>query len=221
MRVSVDDAEKYGGQGGGGYFSLKDDGDTARVRFLYDSIEDVEGYCVHEVQIGDKKRYVNCLREYGDPIDKCPFCEAKKFTTVKYFVPLYNLDEDRVQTWERGKKFGKELASMCAHYPHLVSHTFDIERNGKKGDQGTFYKTYEVERTDGVTLDDFDVPSPLGTHVLDKTADEMVTYLNTGSFPSNDSQTFIRRGSSDRDRHDTTDRDIDRERRTPNRREVY
>jgi hypothetical protein len=77
MRVSVDDAEKYGGQGGGGYFSLKDDGDTARVRFLYDSIEDVEGYCVHEVEIGDKKKYVNCLREYGDPVDKCPFCEAK------------------------------------------------------------------------------------------------------------------------------------------------
>ena len=217
MRVSVDDAEKYGGQGGGGYFSLKDDGDTARVRFLYDSIEDVEGYCVHEVEIGDKKRYVNCLREYGDPVDKCPFCEAKKFTTVKYFVPIYNEDEDRIQTWERGKKFGKELSSMCAHYPHLVSHLFDVERNGKKGDTGTFYKMYEAGQDD-TTLDAFEVPNPLGTHVLDKTADDMICYLNTGNFPVEGEQTLVRRGA---DRGDRGDRPV--ERRTPNtgRREVY
>ena len=63
MNFSVLDADNYGGQGGGGYFRLKNDHDTAQVRFLYDSIDDVQGYAVHEIQVGDKKRYVNCLRD--------------------------------------------------------------------------------------------------------------------------------------------------------------
>ena len=40
-RVRYDEVDKYGGQGGAGFFSLKDDGDTARVRFMYNGIDDV------------------------------------------------------------------------------------------------------------------------------------------------------------------------------------
>ena len=210
-RFGVNDADKYGGQGGGGYFSLKNDKDTARVRFLYDSISDVEGFAVHEVDIDGKKRYVNCLREYGDPVSKCPFCEAKKFTTVKYFVPLYNIDEDRVQTWERGKKFGQKLSSLCSRYPHLFTHIFEIERNGQAGDQQTTYEIYEVDKSENVSLDEFEIPDVLGSHILDKSADDMSCYLNAGYFPGGDNgEQPIRRGSSDR--------------RTPNntgRREVF
>ena len=78
-RFNVENAEHYGGQGGGGYFSLKNDKDVAQVRFLYDSADDIEGYAVHEVKIGDKKRYVNCLREYGEPVSACPLCEKGLF----------------------------------------------------------------------------------------------------------------------------------------------
>lgn len=200
-RFSVSDAEKYGGQGGGGYFSLKNDKDTAQVRFLYDSIEDVEGFAVHEVEVDGKKRYVNCLREYGQPLDTCPFCAAKMFTSVKYFVPLYNITDDRVQTWERGKKFGQKLSSLCARYPHLFTHTFEIERNGQAGDQQTTYEIYECGADDGVSLNDFDVPEILGSHIMDKTADDMICYLNAGYFPgdgNNNAQPLVRRGSSDR-----------------------
>lgn len=209
-RFGVNDADKYGGQGGGGYFSLKNDKDIAQVRFLYNSIEDVEGYAVHEVEIDGKKRYVNCLRDYGDPVDKCPFCQAKMFTQVKYFVPLYNISEDRIQTWERGKKFGQKLSSICARYPHLVSHTFEIERNGQAGDQQTTYEIYEVGNDENVRLEDFDVPEVLGSHVMDKTADDMTCYLNAGYFP-NEGEQPVRRGSAP-------------ERRTPSntgRREVF
>lgn len=199
---NVKDADNYGGQGGGGYFSLKNDKDVAQVHILYDSISDVEGHSVHEVEIDGKKRYVNCLREYGDPVDVCPFCAASgfkgQFAQVKYFVPVYNIKEDRIQTWERGKKFGQKLSSLCARYPHLVQHTFEIERNGQAGDQQTTYEIYEVGNDENIRLEDFDVPNPLGTHILEKTADEMNCYLNAGYFPGDESNQPIRRGGADR-----------------------
>lgn len=194
-RFGVGDADKYGGTGGSGYFSLKDDKDVARVRFLFDSIEDVEGFAVHEVEVDGKKRYVNCLRNYGDPVDACPFCAAQRFVQVKYFIPLYNIDADRIQTWERGKKFGQKISSLCSRYPHLVSHTFEIERNGRAGEQTTTYEIYETGQ-DNTTLEQFDVPDILGTHVLDKTADEMQAYLNTGYFPEVGETQPQRRGAT-------------------------
>ena len=182
-KFGVGDADKYGGQGGGGYFSLKNDKETAKVRFLYDTIEDVEGYAVHQVEIDGKKRYVNCLREYGQPMDVCPLCAIGSFTAVKYFVPIYNLTTKKVETWERGKKFGAKLSSMCAHYPHLVANVFEIERNGKPGDQQTTYEIYH-SGTDEATLEDFgDIPSPLGTHVMDKSTDELQYFVDRGAFP--------------------------------------
>lgn len=181
-QFNVNAAENYGGQGGGGFFSLKNDKDVAKVRFLYGGIEDVQGYSVHEVELNGKKRYVNCLREYGDPVDTCPFCREGKFNQVKYFVPIYNMDTDTIQTWERGKKFGAKLTSMCSRYPNTVAHTFEIERQGRAGDTQTTYEIYETGETEGVTMEDFDVPNPLGTIILDKTAEEMETYLQTGDF---------------------------------------
>lgn len=217
-RFGVNDADKYGGQGGAGYFSLKNDKDTAHVRFLFDGIDDVAGYAVHQVEIDGKKRYVNCLREYGQPISDCPFCEAKMFTTAKYFVPIYNIDEDRMQTWERGKKFGGKLTSICARYPHLVSHVFEIERNGKAGDQGTTYEIYETDENPEVTMEDFDVPEVLGSLVLDKSPDEMRYYLEKGVFEDSDNSS-VRRRSSDYSRN-SDDRSTGR--RTPsNRREAF
>ena len=192
-RFGVNDADNYGGQGGGGYFSLKNDKDVATVRFLFDSIEDVEGFAVHEVELEGKKRYVNCLKEYGQPVDVCPFCANRMFTAVKYFIPLYNVETQRIQTWERGKKFGAKISSMCARYPHLVSHTFEIERNGKAGEQTTTYEIYETGMDENVTLDEFDIPDVLGTLVLDKTPEEMDNFLATGSFDLNDGGNVVRR----------------------------
>lgn len=194
---NASEAEKYGGQGGGGYFSLKNDKDVAKVRFMYDSIDDIIGYAVHEVEIDGKKRYVNCLRDYNDPIDKCPFCAAKKFQQAKLFVPIYNIDDDQVQVWERGKKFFSKLTSICARFPKLVSHVFEIERNGKPGDQTTTYEIYHIS-DDDVTMEDLpEAPIILGKLVLDKTADEMQYYLDNGVFPSEEGEVVRRRRPSD------------------------
>lgn len=218
-RFRHDEVEHYGGNGGAGYFSLKNDKDVARVRFLYNSIDDVEGYAVHQVEVNGKKRWVNCLREYNQPVDDCPFCREKRFTQAKLFIPLYNIDEDKVQIWERGKKFFSKISSICARYPNVVSHIFEIERNGKPRETTTTYEIYEVDK-DNTTLEDLpEASDPLGTLILDKSFDDMEYYLESGEFPPTDDsdEMPVRRRTRNDDAEETRTT-----RRTPaNRRERF
>jgi hypothetical protein len=190
MRFSADQADNYGNNGGSSFFRLQNDGDVARVRFMYNKMEDVEGYAVHEVQVDDKRKYVNCIREYNDPKDVCPFCASGKSQLAKLYIPLYNVDADKVQVWERGKKFLAKMSSICARYASadtpLVAHTFDIERHGKAGDTSTQYEIYEVDHDDTRLEDLPELPDILGGVILDKTADDMNYFLDNGYFPNND-----------------------------------
>lgn len=226
-RFRAEEAEHYGGQGGAGYFSLKNDKDVATVRFMYNGIDDVEGYAVHQVEIDGKKRYVNCLREYNDPIDKCPFCEAKKFQSAKLFIPLYNVKEDKIQIWERGKKFFAKISSLCARYPDLVSHEFEIERNGKPGSTQTTYEIYEVKHDDTTLADLPEVPEIIGGLILDKSADDMAFYVENEYFPPEDDVPVRRRGRVEADPVDDGElpfnENRESRRRTPvsNRRERF
>lgn len=214
-RFNAETAEKYGGQGGAGYFSLKNDKDVATVRFMYNSVEDVTGYAVHQVEIDGKKRWVNCLREYNQSKDVCPFCREGKFVTAKLFIPIYNVDEDKVQIWERGKKFISKISSICARYPEVVSHKFEIERNGKAGDTQTVYEIYEVGK-DETTLEDLpEQRDVLGTVVLDKSAEDMEYFLDEGYFPPEDDDAPVRRRSSRNDDEPPFEEDRRGSRRTP------
>lgn len=209
-RFNADNVDKYGGKGGAGYFSLKGDGDSAIVRFLYKDVDDVEGYAVHEVEIDGKKRYVNCLREYNQPIDDCPFCRAKKFQVAKLFVPVYNEDEQKVQVWERGKKFFQKISGLCSRYNKapIYQQTFEIVRNGKPGDTQTTYEIYRTdEPVDDTSLKDYDMPEILGSIVLDKSAEDMEFYLDNEYFPPEEDETPVRRSSSRRSREDDEEED--------------
>ena len=174
-RFNAAEAENYGGSGGAGFFQLKNDKETARVRFLYNTVEDIQGESVHEVAVNDKKRYVSCLRNYRDPMDACPFCREKMFTQAKLFIPVYNIKEDKVQIWERGKTFFSKMTSVCsrAENPSIVAHIFEVERNGKPHDQKTSYEIYDIEKDDTI-LEDFEAPNIVGPKgfVLEKTDDD-------------------------------------------------
>ncbi len=179
---SMNDADNYGGQGGGGFFSLKDDKDVATVRFMYNTIEDVIGYAVHEVEVDGKKRYVGCLRHYSQPVSDCPLCAAQYKVLAKLFLHVYDLDTEELKIWDRGKTFFSKIGSLCARYNPLVSTPFEIERNGKRGDTRTTYEIYALD-TDDTTLEDLpEVPEILGTLVLDKSFEEMEFYLDNGYF---------------------------------------
>lgn len=222
-RFNASESSNYGGQGGGGFFGISEDKGIKKVRFLYNNEEDIEGFSVHKVEVDGKERYVNCLRSYKDPIDACPFCREHIKTQVKLFVPVYNIDEDAVQIWDRGKKMFEKMSSLCSRYAskdNLVNHIFEVERHGKPKDTATTYEIYEVEKDD-TELEDFeDIPNILGGLVMDKSADDMEYFLESKEFPPEDEEDVKprRRGSS---RRDDTEEEAEEEkpsRRTPERR---
>lgn len=208
-RFNASQADNYGGQGGAGFFRLANDGDVARVRFMYNSINDVEGMSVHQVEIGDKKRYVNCLREYKDPVDKCPFCRKHMPVFAKLFVPVYDIEEDRVKIWERGKKFFNKISTLCSRYGKLVEKEFEIERCGKAGDTNTTYEIFPMDDSEPVSMEDLpELPEDFSKFVLDKSADDMEYFLEEGQFPPEDDAPR-RRSNSKRRNEEVDDSDED------------
>lgn len=180
-RIGINEADHYKNTQGS-FFGLKDDKDTAVVRFMYNDINDVNMDVVHEIDIDGKKRFVNCLRTYDEPIDNCPLCKAGYTHQIKLFVPLYNEDTKEVQIWQRGNLFAGQISGLCSRYDPLVSTPVEIERSGKKGDQKTTYQLYP-RKTDDVTLEDLpEAPNPIGTIVMDKSFDELEYYTTHGGF---------------------------------------
>ena len=197
-RIGLQDLESFGGSGeGGAYFKLTNDKEVAKVRILLEKPDDIEDYMksVHDVEIDGKHRWVNCLRDYDDPIDKCPFCKEKhnrvKKAVPRVFVPFYNIDKDEVQIFDRGKMYIPTLTSFLSRYnkPSVVAHIVEVERNGAANDMKTTYPLYEVDKDDS-TLEDFpEIPEIVGNRfVLDKSEDDMNYFLDTGEFPPADNE---------------------------------
>lgn len=228
-RIALDELDNYGNNGNGGsFFKLSNDKEVARVRLMLNKPEDLENYIygVHDVEVDGKHRYVNCLRSYDEPIDKCPFCADKKKVIPKILVPLYNEDLGEVQVWDRGKKFMSTLSSFMSRYskPTLVSHIVEIERNGKPKDMQTTYQLYEVDKDD-TKLEDLPEPvEVLGGIILDKTEDDMNYYLEAGEFPPEDDeeQPIRRRGKraevEEEEPEEDIEEDSDEEEELPKRR---
>lgn len=185
-RFSYTDVDKYGAQGGSGFFRLVNDKDTAEVRLMYRSVDDVEAMSVHQVTINNKRRWANCIREYNEPKDACPFCRSGMPQFVRLFIPLYNISQDRVQIWDRGKTFIGKITAYCSKFKN-PGKIYEIERNGAAGDQKTTYEMYPIDDDDTKMEDlpEFE-DNILGGIVLDKTAEDMEYYLETGEFPPED-----------------------------------
>ena len=68
--ISLNDLENYNTPGDFEYLTLKDDGDIAKVRFYIESMDDLRFNVVHQVvDKNGKRRYVNCLRTYDQPLE--------------------------------------------------------------------------------------------------------------------------------------------------------
>lgn len=204
-RFSYEDADKYGSQGNGGsFFKIENDMEIKRVRLLGRDMNDFPGYACHEVEIDGRRRLVNCLRDYNEPVSVCPFCSCHdpkiRKQIAKVFIPLYNLEDDEVQVWERGKSFFPILSSYCSRHKNVVSYITEVERHGKPKDTNTTYMLYEAEEQgdERVEFDDYAdrLPEILGRYILDKSAEDMEYFLESGEFLDEDS--YRRRGGSDR-----------------------
>lgn len=184
-RFRMGEEDNYGNSGERtNFFTIKNDGEVKKIRFMYANSNDVEGLAVHEVNVNGKTRYVNCLRDYNSPIDDCPLCKAGYNQKAKVYVPVYDCYEEKVYIWERGKKFLSKLSSLFSRFPDMVAHEFEIERHGAPKSTDTTYEIYEVSHDNTKLTDLPEIPKVLGGFVLDKNAQEMEEYLKTGNFPN-------------------------------------
>lgn len=195
------EADNYGSQGNSGFFSIDTNRGKKKIRIMYDSVDDINAMSVHKVKVNGKDRYVNCLRAYDDPLDKCPFC-GKHPLQVRLFIPIYDIESDTVQIWDRGRTMIPKMTSIAENYAEeqpLVSTIFEVQRIGEPGDKNTTYEFFS-KKTDDTTFDDLpELPKILGGLVLDKTAEEMEVYNRTDEFPSSeepDNEEPVRRRSS-------------------------
>ena len=83
----VNTTENTSNNSGVKFFALKD-GESAIVRILCNSVDDIEIYTVHNViteqwQFG---RRMSCVRDPHDPIEMCPLCAANKPLMQRMYV---------------------------------------------------------------------------------------------------------------------------------------
>jgi len=184
-RVSVNEIDKIEGSNLD-WFTLKNDGDVARVQFILNEYEDIQVFVAHKVK-PDGLNYdikVDCLRNYNDPLDKCPLCEAGIPTTAAKFIGLYDLSDGKVKLWERGSRFIKSLKNYCDRYKPLRNFVFDIQRNGAAGSRDTTYAIFPVPDAEPHDISQLTFDAS-GVGVREWTAEEMKTYLSTGKGPGN------------------------------------
>lgn len=198
--LSFDDMDGYESKRNS-FFALKDDGDKAIIRFYHDNGDDIEKLPVHTVTVGDRKVKVACLRMPGESEDNCPLCSDGSLVSPRMFIKVLVYEPDAsgmytkrptLQIWERGNGFRKKMQSIINRYASnkpLMDTVFEIERCGKKGEQGTTYEIYPVNdfNADECPIpDDIEDFTALGTIVKDKSYEEMEEYLETGEFPKVD-----------------------------------
>ena len=172
-----------------GFFNLKEDGEEAVIRFVLDSVDDMEIYSVH----------------------KCPFCEkdAQVNKTDKSFAPSqkiyikmlqYEPNGDGTYTphakiWERSAYvYAPKLKNYIDTYGDLSNIVCKVVRNGRAGDMKT---TYEImpginpskfnEQTCPIDTSAFDNFKVMGTMIPDTTADDMYKYLGMNASRTDES----------------------------------
>lgn len=177
------------------FFSLKNDKDTALVRFMYDSVDDFEILSYHQGMVNGKDRKINCVRGGDEPISSCPLCSQGLNTSTRIFIRLihYTVENGQVvatpKVWERSIAYAKQLSDFINMYGSLKTCLFQVTRNGVAGSRDTSYsiayapeKVYPSESYP-YTGNEFDGYSALGTIVIDATKEDLEYYVNYGMFP--------------------------------------
>lgn len=182
-RITEEEAQKYT-TSNGSWFQLKNDKDVATIQFVVNTPEDLAPYLCHRVRVGEKERYVDCLASYGQ---ECPLCHAGHQQKLVRFVIMYQHEDNQMKIWERGSTFIKSLSGYMDRYgKDFTNMVFQIERNGKPGDMKTQYQLFNMPNINPIDLTGMETPKIMGAIILEKTAEELEAYLQTGNFPSNE-----------------------------------
>lgn len=140
----------------GDFFRLANDGDYAKVIFMYQSPKDVMLVDAHYINTNDYTGYVQCLGKKNG----CPACLKQtrgKDGTVyngiriqtELFIPMYVLEstdtqftgQPKIYFWDRTRSFQSVLdSSVFKSYPDPSKYVFQITRHGVPRDPATRYE---------------------------------------------------------------------------------
>ena len=188
-KITTEQARNLTNSSSSGFFTLKNDGDNAKVKFMYDSVSDIETYAVHEVEVNGFTRHVDCLKD-AEGNGVCPFCEKGFKRTARTFFKLYNTDKKAVEVWDCGVKRAPLIENLLkmSQSEKLVNNCYEIIRHGKAKSTDTTYELI-LQGKDNTTLDDLPkVPEVYGRYVLKKTPEEMEYYIVNNKFEDKKSQ---------------------------------
>ena len=182
---------------GGGrtnFLSLSNDGDSAVVRFMYNSLEEIIVDTIHEVQDSEgNRKVISCLRpDNSAPLSVCPLCASGNPFRKSVYLNVFNQDANEAQVWQRGGSFfEKTLQPLFIEYKDtpLCSIPFKIKRNGAKGDPRTTYSVIPLP-VDGTTLEQLGEPIDVVEQGIIKelSFDEMDNFTRTGVLPGNNQE---------------------------------
>lgn len=195
-RVNYEKSKEFDTQGAFDVFNLENDQDSDRVQFLMNSINDVLAYTTHGIMAksargSEYERKVGCLlSSKDDPVGTCPLCDNGSKIKVARFIPLYSHTHKKVMLWERGTRFIDQ--TLAGLFNRLISQgvnpsqvVIEIVRNGKKGDTGTTYALYPMDKLPAIDITSLEIPEPSGTLIADWSKSDMISYISTGTIPQN------------------------------------
>ena len=184
-----------------GFFSLKNDGDEAIVRIMHDNTDSFDIVSTHQIEVNGKFRRVNCCRSPYDPVDNCPLCAAGNASQQRFYIHLiqYVVNENnqvvpQLKVWERPISFANTIKNLIVTYGPLSGMIFKIKRSGAPKARDTSYNIMYMppqqfpENIYPNIIDAFKGYTALGHMVLDKTPQELVAFITTGSFPAKNAE---------------------------------
>ena len=161
-RITIREAETLSENSQKGYqwFQLKNDHDVKRVRLLINSIDDIDAFVVHSVEINGRNRWINCTRNNeAEPLDNCIYCKNGDKARVRVFLQLQDVETGELLIWDRSPQIIQILRGVVKRINGPIYQTvIEVERVGKAGDPRTTYQFYPVDRNERLRLEDLIKP---------------------------------------------------------------
>lgn len=125
----------------GKFFMLRNDKDYADVIFLYQDKSECLIADTHYLKSANYNGYVHCCG------NGCPACQKGIRVQTKLFIPLFNLNTNQIEFWDRTPRFEPQLQNdVFSKFPNPSEFIFRITRNGAAGDVNTTYSITPVAK---------------------------------------------------------------------------
>lgn len=122
------------------WLQLKDDGDSALVRFLHKDENDLDVFEVHSIEVDGFMQSVKCLG------DDCELCKSGNRPQLRIWLQMIDLEDDEVKIWNRGVTDIKRILEEISENGNLNERDYKIKRIGKKGSTKTQYVFYAKDK---------------------------------------------------------------------------